>query len=298
MKTTPKPFNPLLFLGITLGLLAYSMFAGSRAYLSSSDSYTRSEGDRYSTMFSAASTYWGDVDLGQEESNYDPVQLDSLNYSTGDLIGKVEIPAIGVDSYVLSGSSLDVLRQGVGHYDTTSLPGEDGNSVITAHRSSFGEIFHDADKLSEGDEVIITLPTGGKVVYEITESFIVKPSETWVLDPISGVPSSLTLITCDPVDSTEERLIVRAQLREAPSDEVAFIGEQNEKTRDGKIVNLVGNNETFEQSHLYGLISLNIVLAAAAAYTLMSLHGKKKIISAPLLIGLVSFPLLYGIVLI
>jgi sortase A len=54
----------------------------------------------------------------------------------GDSIARIEIPAIGVDEYVVEGTDLESLRKGPGHYPETPLPGERGTSAIAGHRTT------------------------------------------------------------------------------------------------------------------------------------------------------------------
>ena len=55
----------------------------------------------------------------------------------GALVGRIEIPRIGVSTIVFEGTGDNVLSIGVGHLSGTSLPGEQGNVVLAAHRDTF-----------------------------------------------------------------------------------------------------------------------------------------------------------------
>ena len=46
----------------------------------------------------------------------------------GDVLGRIEIPRIGVSVIVLQGTTARTLRLGVGHIEGTALPGEPGTS--------------------------------------------------------------------------------------------------------------------------------------------------------------------------
>ncbi len=115
---------------------------------------------------------------------------------------------------VVEGVKLTHLRNGAGHMPTTPLPGQPGNSVISGHRTTYGAPFHDLDVLEPGDLIEVETAIGVHV-YEVEESFIVKPTELWVTDPREG--AWLTLTTCHPKFSARERLIVVASLIAGPN---------------------------------------------------------------------------------
>jgi sortase A len=135
----------------------------------------------------------------------------------GDGLGRIIIPKIGVDKFIVEGVNVDDLRKGPGHYPSTQLPGHEGNSAIAGHRTTYGAPFGDLDQLDPGDEITIET-VQGKFAYKVTEQRVVDPSEVSVLDP-SPEPArpghqlaTLTLTTCNPKYSAEQRLIIRAQL--------------------------------------------------------------------------------------
>ena len=54
---------------------------------------------------------------------------------------------------------------------------------------------------------------GTAYTYIVTETFVVEPDDTSVLDP--GDDTTVTLITCTPIRVATHRLIVRAVLQSA-----------------------------------------------------------------------------------
>ena len=99
----------------------------------------------------------------------------------GDPVTQIEIPRIGITRTVVSGVTLDQLERGPGHYPNSPLPGQRGNVAIAGHRTTFGQPFHNVDKLEPGDQ-ILTQTVQGEFVYRVTETVIVKPNELWVLE--------------------------------------------------------------------------------------------------------------------
>lgn len=114
------------------------------------------------------------------------------------------------------------LRDGVVHYPTSSFPGEqnaDGsnsNVVIVGHSSgtlispgNFKQIFAKLKTLKLNDLILVNYKQK-QYVYKIYEKKIVKPSQVEVLGS-AEFNHSLTLITCDPVGTSTNRLVIVAE---------------------------------------------------------------------------------------
>lgn len=132
----------------------------------------------------------------------------------GDALGRIRIPAAGVDWTVVEGVSTADLRRGAGHMPRTALPGQPGNAVISGHRTTYGAPFHNLDRAAPGDLITVTTVTGTHV-YQVVEARVVRPSEIWVTGQWQG--SWLTLTTCHPRFSSRERLVVFARLIGGPN---------------------------------------------------------------------------------
>ena len=107
------------------------------------------------------------------------------------------------------------LEKGVIHISNTSLPGEVGNVFITGHSSNYpwakgdyNNIFALINKLVVGDLIQIKYHNSD-FVYKVSVIKTVKPSDTSVLDPTKK--SILTLMTCTPVGTSINRLILIAE---------------------------------------------------------------------------------------
>ena|SRR3982751_2315146 len=126
----------------------------------------------------------------------------------GELVGRIEIPRLGISTIVLEGVDTKTLRRGVGHIPETATPGADGNVGLAAHRDSF---FRGLKDIRKND--IIRLETlDGSYRYRVESTEIVTPEDTQVLT-YTGIPE-LTLVTCYPfyyVGSAPNRFIVHAQ---------------------------------------------------------------------------------------
>ncbi|HCW74020.1 MAG TPA: class C sortase [Clostridiaceae bacterium] len=134
--------------------------------------------------------------------------MDMLNI--GEVMAYVEIPNIDVYLPVYHGTSDDVLNNGLGHIEQTSLPigGTGTNSVITGHRGlPSAKMFRHLDKMEIGDEFYVH-SLDEVLAYEVFDVVIVPPTDIGKLR-IEDDKDIVTLITCDPYMINTNRLIVR-----------------------------------------------------------------------------------------
>lgn len=134
---------------------------------------------------------------------------------TGDAIGKLEIPAIGVDEYVVEGTDTDHLRKGPGHYPDTPLPGGRGTVAIAGHRTTYGAPFRHLDELERGDRIVLDMPDA-RYVYRVERLKIVDDQDLSVLDDVGH--KQLILSACHPLYSAAQRIIAFArQVKRLPA---------------------------------------------------------------------------------
>lgn len=125
----------------------------------------------------------------------------------GELLGRLEIPSVGVSSVVLEGDDEKTLRRAVGHISDTAFPGDPGNIALAGHRDSF---FRGLRRIHVGDEIRLTT-LNGVFVYRVLSTAIVEPSQVGVLE--ASTKPVLTLVTCYPfsyIGAAPKRFIVRA----------------------------------------------------------------------------------------
>jgi len=127
--------------------------------------------------------------------------------STSGLLGRMEIPRLGVSVVVAEGTAEATLRRAGGHIPGTSLPGQRGNVGIAGHRDT---LFRPLRNIRQND--VITLTTlAGEYRYRVTSTEVVNPADVTVLQ--SDGHEMLTLVTCYPfyfVGPAPDRFIVRA----------------------------------------------------------------------------------------
>lgn len=124
------------------------------------------------------------------------------------MVGRIEIPRLGMKAVILEGTSSRALRRAVGHIEGTSLPGDGGNAGLAGHRDT---IFRPLKDIRLGD--IIRVQTLDGTFDYVVESTKVVTAETIEVLNATASPA-LTLVTCFPfsyVGSAPNRFIVRAR---------------------------------------------------------------------------------------
>ena len=124
-------------------------------------------------------------------------------------LGSIAIPKIGLDTGLLQGIRLTTLDRGPGHWPGTAMPGQIGNVVVAAHRTSHGAEFRHLDALAPGDEVTFST-ADGTFTYNVTGTQIVTPDALWITNP-TDTPTA-TLFACHPLGSTAQRIVVNLAL--------------------------------------------------------------------------------------
>lgn len=184
-----------LFLALTgLALLAFAGAGYVRASLAR---------DRARAKWQAMAERQPSADGGGDARRTAPART----VARGEPIGRLIIRAVGLDEVVVEGVDRAQLEAGPGHVPGTALPGEAGNSVISAHRDRH---FHALGKVELGDTVI-TETTVRTRAWVITASRIAEAGKPAIY-PTEG--PTLTLTTCWPiryVGPAPDRLLLTAE---------------------------------------------------------------------------------------
>ena len=122
----------------------------------------------------------------------------------------VVIPTIGVFEKINNVS----ISQGVYIDETSNIPTK-GDTVLYGHRTLQGSPFLRLDSLKKGDVVSLEWPGIGEVNYTVKESEIIAPTNFIDLneshaDDVNN--QDLYLVTCHPIGSSAQRLVVTAEL--------------------------------------------------------------------------------------
>jgi len=113
------------------------------------------------------------------------------------------VPEIGIkDLEIHNSSSEEDLDDSAIHLPETGFPWQPGAN------DSF-LVFFRLNELAAGDEILLEDPAGGRYSYRVTETLVVGPQDTRVLETVPG-KSIVSLQTCTLPDYSE-RLVVRGE---------------------------------------------------------------------------------------
>lgn len=126
------------------------------------------------------------------------------------------VPEIGIkDLEIHNSSSEEDLDDSAIHLPETGFPWQPGaNTYLAGHRMGFFGtdsflVFFRLNELAAGDEILLEDPAGGRYSYRVTETLVVGPQDTRVLETVPG-KSIVSLQTCTLPDYSE-RLVVRGE---------------------------------------------------------------------------------------
>ena len=140
----------------------------------------------------------------------DEEYMAALNLAGDGIMGKVEIPKIGITLPIYHTTEEEVLEKAAGHLEGSSLPsgGENTHAVISAHRGlPSASLFTDLDLLETGDHFLIHV-LDETLCYEVDQILTVEPDETDALQVEEG-EDLVTLLTCTPYGVNTQHLLVR-----------------------------------------------------------------------------------------
>jgi sortase A len=125
---------------------------------------------------------------------------------------RIQIPALGIDKPIVQGDSWEQLKKGVAQHLPSALPGQKGNIVLSAHNDIYGEIFRYLDRLTPGDEIIISTERQS-YTYVVRDIEVVNPTDVAVMAQTRH--ESATLISCYPYLVNNKRIVVFADLADS-----------------------------------------------------------------------------------
>ncbi|HAT4320874.1 TPA: class C sortase [Clostridium perfringens] len=189
-----------------------------------------------------------------------------LNIHEGDVLGYIEIPSINIKLPIYYGTSVDILKKGVGVLEGTSLPvgGENIHSVLSAHTGLANQkLFTDIDKLKDGDVFYLHI-LKKDLAYKVDQIKVVHPDEIDELK-ISNGKDYVTLLTCYPYGINTERLLVRGERTDLSPSDV----EQVQKE-------ISTFNHSNENLILIVIILISVLIIIFLLFLIMKFKGKNK----------------------
>ena len=139
----------------------------------------------------------------------------SKAHDAGALLGRLEIPALGLVVPISSGVDAMSLTRGVGHITGTALPGGLGTVGLAGHRDTYLRALR---RVSPGMDIKLIDATG-VYHYTVEHMEVVSPDQVSVL--YIDTRPKLALITCYPFDyigSAPRRFVVHASLKSVTPD--------------------------------------------------------------------------------
>ncbi|MBI6104861.1 class C sortase [Clostridium perfringens] len=191
---------------------------------------------------------------------------DYLNIHEGDVLGYIEIPSINIKLPIYYGTSVDILKKGVGVLEGTSLPvgGENTHSVLSAHTGLANQkLFTDIDKLKDGDVFYLHI-LKKDLAYKVNQIKVIHPDEIDELK-ISDDKDYVTLLTCYPYGINTERLLVRGERTDLSPSNV----EQVQKE-------ISTFNHSNENLILIVIILISVLIIIFLLFLIMKFKGKNK----------------------
>lgn len=124
------------------------------------------------------------------------------------------IPKIGVNAPIVEAQNSEwALSLGSWRDPEGSMPDRGGNTVLTGHRFKYlppsNLTFFLLDKMVQGD-IISILWKDKYYYYKVKEVKVIEPTDVSILEQTEK--STITLYTCHPIYSQEQRLVVVAEL--------------------------------------------------------------------------------------
>jgi len=154
----------------------------------------------------------------------------------GSAVARIQIPTIGLNEYVVSGTAESDLAKGPGHYIGTAAPGQAGNVSIAGHRTTNGAPFNRLGQLAVGNQIYLTTMSGERLTYVVSQPpRPVAPNDVAVLDNFGD--NRITLTTCNPEYSSAQRLIVVGELKQPSPPVVAKTKRRAYHVVDSKTAN-------------------------------------------------------------
>ena len=124
-------------------------------------------------------------------------------------IARIDVDRLHASAIVLAGASGQAMAFGPGHLSHTPLPGDNGTSVIAAHRDTHFAFLKD---LVIGDEISVTRANGATTVFRVSGFTTTRWDAPGLDANASG--THLVLATCWPFDAVTPgplRYLVKAE---------------------------------------------------------------------------------------
>jgi len=155
----------------------------------------------------------------------DPAQKASLQDGASgrdEVVGgtmTLSVPKLGLKDIPVptANSQVALDREGIIRFEETGTPWEAGsNTFVVGHALGYlwtrtPYVFYRLEELEPGDEIIVKDQADEEYLFEVYDRVTVKPEDFWVTYPIPD-KTTISLQTCTPIPTFENRLVVRGEL--------------------------------------------------------------------------------------
>ena len=161
--------------------------------------------DKYINKKLIADTYqtFSKIEEEKMQENEKENEVASIESSGDDILGIIKIEDIDFEGIIYEGTTQDVLKVGVGHFEDT--PNFDGNVCLAAHNTN--KFWAKLKNLKNGSKIVYTSYLG-KREYEVFSSKQIEETDLTSLE--NTEENIITLITCVK-GQKEKRLCVQAR---------------------------------------------------------------------------------------
>ena len=128
---------------------------------------------------------------------------------TGDGIGRIEVPRLGLSMVFVYGTDTESLKRGPGLDPRTFFPGQRRLVYVAGHRTTYSAPFSKIESLRQGDMIRVEMPYG-TFTYAVTVSRIVAANDLSVLT--SKRYEQIALQACHPRFFASHRWITYGRL--------------------------------------------------------------------------------------
>jgi sortase A len=149
----------------------------------------------------------------------DPAGAATPTAGGGEATMTLTVPRLDIEDVpVPTGSTQEELdREGIIRLESSGVPWQEGsNTFIVGHalgflRTRVPYVFYDLDKMRPGDEILVEDSIGETYTFRVYDYMTVRPEDFWVTYPVEG-KTTISLQSCTPIPSFENRLVVRGEL--------------------------------------------------------------------------------------
>ena len=126
---------------------------------------------------------------------------------------KLFINSVSIEGNIFEGISATTMNRGFWHFPTSQHPGQRGNFVVIGHRYAklppSKDTFFNLDKVKVGDKINVE-QIDNSYTYIVTEVSVVEKNNISLLKNFEDY--RITLVTCTPLWSDKQRLVVVGKL--------------------------------------------------------------------------------------